>query len=111
MKFHQLNAGDIFVFNERKHIKLNNVMAQDVETKKQVFMKRSDTVLVGDAPAVKSDSQHSTPKNILDEALMSFQDACLKQLSSHQDEVSPSVIEAEINRIRKEILQHYGQLL
>lgn len=111
MKFHQLNADDIFVFRERKNIKLNNVMAQDVETKKQVFMKRSDTVLVGDAPAVKPDSQHSTPKNILDQALMSFQDACLKQFSSHQDGVSPSVIEAEINRIRKEILQHYGELL
>ncbi|MDH5183581.1 MAG: hypothetical protein OEX12_06770 [Gammaproteobacteria bacterium] len=109
MKFHQLHTGDTFIYNDKKHIKLNNVMAQDVDSKKQIFMKRSDIVSVTDASTTKPAVQSRTYEKILDGALIDFQAACIKQYRSCQNGVSPDVAEAEINRIREEILHHYMQ--
>lgn len=109
MKFHQLIAGDIFIHNDKKHIKINNVMAQDAETRKQVFMKRSD-VIITETATVKKEEENKSPYNILlNKALNDFQDACLKQFKSYQDGVSMDMVEAEINNIRHAILSNYKE--
>ena len=107
MKFHQLAIGTRFIANDKAHTKINNVMALDETTKSQVFMKRSADVFI--LEGTNNTPAQSEPKSaaILAEALLNFQNACIKQFKSYQDGVSMDMIEAEITNIRNEILQHY----
>lgn len=111
MKFHQLHIGDVFIYKGKNHKKLNNVMAQDIDSQKQVFMKRSEDVSVNESSTVASKTQNSPNADILDKALIDFQAACLKQFKSYRDGVSMDMAEAEIGQIRAEILEHYKDKL
>ncbi|MDH5359885.1 MAG: hypothetical protein OEX03_04930 [Gammaproteobacteria bacterium] len=107
MKFHQISIGDDFIFNGKNYKKLNNVMAQDLDNQKQVFMKRSEDIAVGEVAVSPSNTKNNPYENILNRALLDFQGACLKQFKSYRDGVSMDMAEAEINSIREEIFQHY----
>ena len=107
MKFHQLNSGDVFIHKNIKHIKINNVMAQNTETRKQVFMKRSDVVDSENMSITKEEQTKSPYDTLLNQALNDFQGACLRQFKSYKDGVSMDIVEAEINTIRTEILRSY----
>ena len=107
MKFHQIPIGNAFVYKGKKLKKVNNVMAQDLDSQKQVFMKRSEDVILHEASETPPINAKKPGEELLHQALIDFQRACLNQFKSYRDGVSMDMAEAEINSIREEIFQYY----
>jgi len=76
-----------------------------------MFMKGSAEIDISEISVVHKETEANSSDSVLHEALINFQTACLKQFKSYQEGVSMSLVEAEINKIREEILHHFQKKL
>lgn len=114
MKFHQLAVGTQFIFESRRCIKTNAVMASEVETGKPVFMKRSSEVQINDPAAEQKQAELSQAQQVLHETLVAYRQACLETVRQSLPDVQQewlSELNDKLEQARIELFQHASKRL
>lgn len=110
MKFHQLSIGSPFEFEGRRYIKSNSVMASDVDTGKQVFMKRSNQVNVGDELAEQKQAAMNQAQQVLHDALQAYRQTCLDILTQALADADPACLAQVNEQLEQSRIQLYREM-